>query len=272
MHGQRDPRRHRPRQAARGRRRAPSCSSMGEPAPRTKHPGPVIIRGSEGMAVQFAQCCRPIPGDPIIGVINKGQGMVIHTHDCPVIAKTRADPDKCLDVEWDPRPRSSSTSASSWSRSTSAACSPDRSRDRGSRVQHRERGMDPRGRQPLQHSHFTLQVNDRLHLARSCAPCAAFPRSCASLESRAGPDHPTTWSYSTFGADAQAIVPTEPVIGIGAVALGVLGRDSAGGLATGRKTILERLGVTRQIHARPDRLGLITAGCDEQEHQRCSCE
>ncbi|HEV2007114.1 MAG TPA: TGS domain-containing protein, partial [Burkholderiales bacterium] len=64
--------------------------------------GPVLIRGSEGMAVQFAQCCMPIPGDPIIGLINKGQGMVIHTHDCPAIAKTRADPDKVFDVEWAP--------------------------------------------------------------------------------------------------------------------------------------------------------------------------
>ena len=59
-----------------------------------------MIRGSEGMAVQFAQCCTPIPGDPIIGLINKGQGMIIHTHDCPSIAKTRADPDKVFDVEW----------------------------------------------------------------------------------------------------------------------------------------------------------------------------
>jgi GTP pyrophosphokinase len=63
---------------------------------------PIIIRGSEGMAVQFAQCCHPIPGDPIIGLINKGQGMLIHTHDCPVIAKTRSDPDKVFDVEWAP--------------------------------------------------------------------------------------------------------------------------------------------------------------------------
>ena len=67
-----------------------------------KSAGPVLIRGSEGMAVQFAQCCMPIPGDPIIGLINKGQGMVIHTHDCPAIAKTRADPDKVFDVDWAP--------------------------------------------------------------------------------------------------------------------------------------------------------------------------
>jgi GTP pyrophosphokinase len=62
--------------------------------------GSVVIHGSEGMAVQFARCCKPIPGDPIIGLISKGQGMVIHTHDCPVIARTRADPDRLLDVAW----------------------------------------------------------------------------------------------------------------------------------------------------------------------------
>ena len=62
----------------------------------------VIIRGSEGMAVQFAKCCHPIPGDPIIGFMNKGHGMIIHTHDCPVARKTRGDPEKWLDVEWAP--------------------------------------------------------------------------------------------------------------------------------------------------------------------------
>jgi GTP diphosphokinase / guanosine-3',5'-bis(diphosphate) 3'-diphosphatase len=76
---------------------------LGEPGPHdAPAPGSVIIYGSENMAVQFAQCCRPIPGDPIIGVISKGQGMVIHTHDCPVIAKARHDPDRVLDVAWDP--------------------------------------------------------------------------------------------------------------------------------------------------------------------------
>ncbi|MBE0613407.1 MAG: bifunctional (p)ppGpp synthetase/guanosine-3',5'-bis(diphosphate) 3'-pyrophosphohydrolase [Burkholderiales bacterium] len=64
--------------------------------------GPIVIRGSEGMAVQFAKCCRPIPGDPIIGSIKKGQGIVIHTHDCLTAARSRTDPDKWLDVEWAP--------------------------------------------------------------------------------------------------------------------------------------------------------------------------
>ncbi len=70
------------------------------PSPEEK-PAPLVIRGSEGMAVEFAKCCSPIPGDPILGFIKKGQGLIIHTHDCPVVRKSRVDPAKCLDVEWD---------------------------------------------------------------------------------------------------------------------------------------------------------------------------
>jgi GTP pyrophosphokinase len=65
-------------------------------------PGSIVIHGSEGMAVQFAKCCNPIPGDPIIGFIKKGQGLVVHTHDCATVAKSRGDPEKWLDVEWAP--------------------------------------------------------------------------------------------------------------------------------------------------------------------------
>ena len=54
------------------------------------------------MAVQFAPCCRPIPGDPIIGQIKGGQGLVIHTHDCPSIHPYKFDPEKWIDVQWDP--------------------------------------------------------------------------------------------------------------------------------------------------------------------------
>ena len=62
----------------------------------------ITIRGTEDMAVQFAICCRPIPGDPIIGQIKGGQGLVIHTHDCPSIRPYKFDPEKWIDVQWDP--------------------------------------------------------------------------------------------------------------------------------------------------------------------------
>ncbi|MDD2662771.1 MAG: bifunctional (p)ppGpp synthetase/guanosine-3',5'-bis(diphosphate) 3'-pyrophosphohydrolase [Dechloromonas sp.] len=63
----------------------------------------LAIHGTEGMAVQLARCCQPIPGDPIIGSIRKGSGLVIHTHDCPAIRKSRSsEPQKWIDVEWEP--------------------------------------------------------------------------------------------------------------------------------------------------------------------------
>ena len=66
-----------------------------------KPAGSILIRGSEGMAVEFAHCCNPIPGDPIIGFIKKGQGLVIHTHDCPIARRSRSDSEKWIDVDWD---------------------------------------------------------------------------------------------------------------------------------------------------------------------------
>src|SRR5687767_1638978 len=66
--------------------------------------GSVTIRGTEGMAVQLATCCRPIPGDAIVGSIKKGQGLVVHATECGAIVRSRRnEPDQWIDVEWDPR-------------------------------------------------------------------------------------------------------------------------------------------------------------------------
>jgi GTP diphosphokinase / guanosine-3',5'-bis(diphosphate) 3'-diphosphatase len=70
----------------------------------SKTPGAVTIRGTEGMAVQLASCCRPIPGDAIVGSIKKGQGLVVHLSDCRSSVRSRKnEPDQWIDVEWDPR-------------------------------------------------------------------------------------------------------------------------------------------------------------------------
>ena len=66
-----------------------------------KPAGAIAIRGSEGITVQLARCCHPIPGDPIIGMLRKGQGLEVHTHDCPSVAKLRADRGRWVDVEWE---------------------------------------------------------------------------------------------------------------------------------------------------------------------------
>ncbi|MFL1456158.1 RelA/SpoT family protein [Marinobacter sp. GN3S48] len=43
---------------------------------------PVTIRGTEGLLVRFASCCKPIPGDPVVGVMDSGKGMIIHSDTC----------------------------------------------------------------------------------------------------------------------------------------------------------------------------------------------
>jgi len=81
---------------------ARQLASISETTVNEMTPNPVItIQGTEGMAVQFAPCCRPIPGDPIIGVIKSGQGLLVHTHDCPTLRRGRNSGEQWLDVAWD---------------------------------------------------------------------------------------------------------------------------------------------------------------------------
>jgi len=130
-------------------------------------PGSVIIRGSEGMAVQFAHCCRPIPGDPIIGVISKGQGMVIHTHDCPAISRARHDPERMLDVAWDAETRKlfevNIKTVVANQRGVLAKVAAEIA-EAGSNIQNV--AVDPEDGSDYTNMYFTLQVSNRLHLAR----------------------------------------------------------------------------------------------------------
>ncbi|MGZ8202509.1 MAG: RelA/SpoT family protein [Burkholderiales bacterium] len=142
--------------------------SLGNLAPQEKAlPGTVTIRGSEGMAVQFAKCCKPIPGDPIIGMISKGQGMVIHTHDCPVLGRTRPDPDRMLDVQWDQETRKafevSIKLVVANQRGVLAKVAAEIS-SAGSNIQNVS--VDPEDGGTYTGMHFTLQVSNRMHLAQ----------------------------------------------------------------------------------------------------------
>jgi GTP pyrophosphokinase len=151
--------------------------SLGSPGPlESGAPGTVVIRGSEGMAVQFAKCCKPIPGDPIIGLISKGQGMVIHTHDCPVLGKTRPDPDRLLDVQWDQETRKafevSIKLVVANQRGVLAKVAAEIS-GAGSNIQNV--AVDPEDEGTYTTMHFTLQVSNRLHLARIMRTLRSIP-------------------------------------------------------------------------------------------------
>lgn len=62
---------------------------------------PLLIKGTEGTVVNFGKCCRPIPGDAIIGNFNVGRGIVIHRDQCKNVASYKKTPDKWIEVEWE---------------------------------------------------------------------------------------------------------------------------------------------------------------------------
>src|SRR5438477_4296229 len=78
--------------------RAPDDAPQGPP-----RLGALQLRGVEGVAIQYGKCCRPIPGDAIVGQFRRGQGLFVHTRDCQTLRKSRVENDQIVDVEWAPK-------------------------------------------------------------------------------------------------------------------------------------------------------------------------
>ena len=62
--------------------------------------GSLTIQGSEGMVVNFAKCCGPIPGDPVVATFSPGRGMVVHNQGCPNLGDFRKQGQSWIDVQW----------------------------------------------------------------------------------------------------------------------------------------------------------------------------
>ncbi|MBN1291649.1 MAG: bifunctional (p)ppGpp synthetase/guanosine-3',5'-bis(diphosphate) 3'-pyrophosphohydrolase [Candidatus Latescibacteria bacterium] len=63
----------------------------------------VSIQGMENLLVSFAECCKPLPGDNIIGFITRGRGMVIHRSDCENVAGKPESIERAIHVDWEPK-------------------------------------------------------------------------------------------------------------------------------------------------------------------------
>ncbi|GAA4764522.1 RelA/SpoT family protein [Microbacterium gilvum] len=66
----------------------------------------VLVRGADDILVKLAKCCTPVPGDPIIGFITRGQGVSVHRADCTNVASLTQNPDRMIEVEWAPTTKS----------------------------------------------------------------------------------------------------------------------------------------------------------------------
>ncbi len=61
----------------------------------------ISVEGIDEVMLRLAKCCRPVPGDPIVGYISLGRGITIHREDCPNVAVLRRDPERFTPVSWD---------------------------------------------------------------------------------------------------------------------------------------------------------------------------
>jgi guanosine-3',5'-bis(diphosphate) 3'-pyrophosphohydrolase len=61
----------------------------------------ITVEGIDEVMLRLAKCCRPVPGDPIVGYISLGRGITIHREDCPNVAVLRKDPERFTPVSWD---------------------------------------------------------------------------------------------------------------------------------------------------------------------------
>ncbi len=74
-----------------------AAGATSEPA---SAPTPIAIAGTEGLVVSYARCCHPIPGDPIMGYLSAGRGVVIHRNVCGNLSEYRKQPNKWITVSW----------------------------------------------------------------------------------------------------------------------------------------------------------------------------
>ncbi|MES2070370.1 MAG: bifunctional (p)ppGpp synthetase/guanosine-3',5'-bis(diphosphate) 3'-pyrophosphohydrolase [Pseudomonadota bacterium] len=129
---------------------------------------PVIIYGSEGVSVQLAPCCMPIPGDGIIGQLKRDQGLVVHTDVCENAKRLQVkEPDRWIDVSWgEDLNRRFDTRITVTVNNERGALARIAAEIGESDVNISHVNMEDGDANDMTNIHFTIQVDDRLHLAR----------------------------------------------------------------------------------------------------------
>ncbi|MBC3870287.1 RelA/SpoT family protein [Undibacterium oligocarboniphilum] len=129
---------------------------------------PVIIYGSEGLSVQLAPCCLPIPGDGIVGQLKRDQGLVVHSDDCEHAKRLHIkEPDRWIDVTWgEELNRSFDTRIEVTVTNERGALARIAAEIGESEANISHVNMEDGDANDMTHIHFTIQVEDRAHLAR----------------------------------------------------------------------------------------------------------
>ena len=79
---------------------APTPTAFGRVLDRIRLGRGVRIQGVGGIMVRYAQCCQPVPGDPVVGYVSQGRGISIHRSDCPNLLTLSADLERRVEIDW----------------------------------------------------------------------------------------------------------------------------------------------------------------------------
>ncbi|WP_019591744.1 bifunctional GTP diphosphokinase/guanosine-3',5'-bis pyrophosphate 3'-pyrophosphohydrolase [Thioalkalivibrio sp. ALE20] len=126
----------------------------------------LAIRGTEGMVLNYGRCCYPIPGDPIVGQLSAGRGLVIHRENCRNLHEGRERPDRTIDLQWSHEPGLQFTAAirtRTANRRGALAEMAANIADQGSNIEHISFNEQDGHSTAMT---FLLTVRDRRHLAQ----------------------------------------------------------------------------------------------------------
>ena len=128
----------------------------------------ILVDGREGNSISFQSCCHPIPGDNIIGYLGKGEGLQVHTNDCPLALRMLSkDSDKWVEVEWGKEiNREFEVDLAIDTRQGKGVLARVASSVTSADSNIMNVAMDDRHKEDAVTIHFTIQVSDRLHLSR----------------------------------------------------------------------------------------------------------
>jgi GTP pyrophosphokinase len=129
---------------------------------------PVVIFGPDGLSAELAECCMPIPGDDIIGQLKRDQGLVVHTTECPTGKRQlQKEPDRWIDVSWgkdlNRRFDCKFTIITTNERGSLARVAAEISESDANIINVE---MEGNSLETVSHICFTIQVENRKHLAR----------------------------------------------------------------------------------------------------------
>ncbi|AZP13909.1 RelA/SpoT family protein [Undibacterium parvum] len=135
---------------------------------KSSKPEPVIIYGSEGVSVQLASCCLPIPGDGIVGQLKRDQGLVVHTDYCDNAKRLQVkEPDRWIDVNWgDDLNRRFDCRITAMTNNERGALARIAAEIGESDANISHVSIEDGQANDITNIHFTIQIEDRTHLAR----------------------------------------------------------------------------------------------------------